>query len=82
LLKEIVPLSQDLTAVSTAGLQALDYLDRGEQAPSAWATQQFAMLQEAQKPKAQLLLMVVPPVQRLVEASSGQKAPAAAPPQK
>jgi hexosaminidase len=75
LLKEIVPLSQNLSAVATAGLQALDYMDRGERAPAAWATEQFASLEEAQKPKAQLLLMVVPSVQKLVEASSGQKAP-------
>jgi hexosaminidase len=75
LLTEIVRLSQDLTAVATTGLQALDYLDRGERAPAAWATQQFALLEQAQKPKAQLLLMVVPSVQKLVEASSGQKAP-------
>ena len=75
LLKEIVPLSQDLSAISATGLQALDYIDRGERAPEAWATQQFAMLEQAQKPKAQLLLMVVPSVQKLVEASSGLKAP-------
>jgi len=75
LLKEIVPLSQDLSAVATTGLQALDYMDRGERAPAAWATEQFALLEEAQKPKAQLLLMVVPSVQKLVEASNGQKAP-------
>ena len=73
LLQEIVPLSQDLSAVAATGLQALDYLDRGERAPDAWATQQFALLAEAQKPKAQLLLMIVPSVQKLVEASSGQK---------
>jgi hexosaminidase len=75
LLTEIIPLSQDLSAVATTGLQALDYLDRGERASDDWATQQFAVLAEAQKPKAQLLLMVAPSVQKLVEASSGQKAP-------
>jgi hexosaminidase len=75
LLTEIVRLSQDLTAVAITGLQALDYMDRGERAPAAWATQQFALLEQAQKPKAQLLLMVVPSVQKLVVASSGQKAP-------
>ncbi|MGC1438081.1 MAG: family 20 glycosylhydrolase [Terriglobales bacterium] len=75
LLKEIVPLSQDLSAVATTGLQALDYMDRGERAPATWATEQFALLEEAQKPKAQLLLMVVPSVQKLVEASSGRKGP-------
>ena len=76
LLKEIVPLSQDLSAVAAAGLQALDYIDRGERAPSAWATQQFALLEQAHKPKGQLLLVVAPSVQKLVEASSGQKAAA------
>jgi hexosaminidase len=75
LLKEIVPLSQELTGVALTGLQALDYMDRRERAPAAWATEQFALLEEAQKPKAQLLLMVVPSVQKMVEASSGQKAP-------
>ena len=79
LLQEVVPLSQDLSAVSTTGLQALDYIDQGEQAPAPWAKQQFAVLEQAQKPKAQLLLTVVPSVQKLVEASSGLKAP---PPQK
>ena len=76
LLTEIIPLAQDLSAVATTGLQALDYLDRGERASDDWAIQQFAVLAEAQKPKAQLLLMVAASVQKLVEASSGQKAPA------
>jgi hypothetical protein len=75
LLKEIVPTSQELSAVAIAGLQALDYLERGERSPDAWASQQFALLEQAQKPKAQLLLMVVPSVRKMVEASSGQIAP-------
>jgi hexosaminidase len=75
LLKEIVPLSQDLSAVATTGLQAVDYIDRAERPPNAWAEQQFVLLDQAQNPKAQLLLMIAPSVQKLVEASSGQKAP-------
>jgi hexosaminidase len=75
LLKEIVPVSQDLSAVAAVGLQALDHLDRGERASDTWAAQQFALLEQAEKPKAQLLLMVAPSVQKLIEASSGQKAP-------
>ena len=72
LLKEIVPMSQDLSAVAAAGLQALDYIDRGERAPETWTKQQLALLEQAQKPKSQLLLMVTPAVQKLIEASSGQ----------
>ena len=75
LLQEIVPLSHDLSALAVTGLQALDYINRGEPAPDSWTAEQLALLQEAEKPKAQLLLMVAPAVRELVEASSGQKAP-------
>ncbi|HEY2361273.1 MAG TPA: family 20 glycosylhydrolase [Candidatus Angelobacter sp.] len=72
LMKEIVPLSQSLSALGTAGLQALDYLDRKNGAPQDWKTQQLAVIEEAKKPKAQLLIMVAPAVQKLVEAAAGQ----------
>ena len=75
LLQEVVPLSQDLSAVALTGIQALDYFDRSERPPDSWTTEQFTLLEQAQKPKGQLLLMVVPAVRELVEASSGQKAP-------
>jgi hexosaminidase len=79
LLKEIIPLSQNLSAVAVTGLQALDYVIRGERAPDSWAAEQFVLLDQAQKPTGQLLLMVVPAVRQLVETGSGEKAP---PPQK
>jgi hexosaminidase len=69
LLKEVAPLSEDLSALGTAGLQALDYLARGEQPPEAWRSAQMALLERARKPRAQLLLMIEPPVRKLVEAS-------------
>jgi hypothetical protein len=54
-------------------LQALDYLDRGEKSPQAWETQQIALAQSAIQPRAQLLLMVASPVQKLIQASAGEK---------
>ena len=66
LVKEVVPLSQDLTATAVAGLLALDYLDRGERPSETWKAQQLAFLTQAEEPKAQLLLMVVPSVAKLV----------------
>ena len=69
LLKEVAPLSQNLSAIATAGLQALDYIDRIERPPDSWKTEQLALIGEAKKPTAQLLLMVVPPIQKLIEAS-------------
>jgi hexosaminidase len=73
LLQEVLPVSQNLSALGTAGLQALDYLDRGEKAPEEWKTQQLAMVQQAFGPKGQVLLMVAPAVQKLIQASAGEK---------
>ena len=75
LLQEVAPISQNLSALGAAGLAALDYLDRGEPAPAAWVTAQLALVEQAKKPQAQLLIMVAPSVGKLIEASSGQAGP-------
>jgi hexosaminidase len=72
LLQEVAPISQNLSALGAAGLAALDYLDRGEAAPAAWVAAQLAMVEQAGKPKAQLLIMVAPSVGKLIQASAGQ----------
>ena len=69
---EVAPLSHDLSAISAAGLQALDYLDHAEKAPPAWKDQQLALAQQAFQPKAQLLLMVAPPIQKLIQFAAGE----------
>jgi hexosaminidase len=71
LLKETEPLSRNLSAAGTAGLQALDYLSRGERAPDSWRAEQTALLEKAKKPdSAQLLLMPLAAVQKLIEAAA------------
>lgn len=67
LLQEDVPLSQNLSALGNAGLQALDYLDKSEPAPDSWKTQQLALVEQATKPTDGLLLMVAAPVQHLID---------------
>jgi len=75
LLREVAPISQNLSALGAAGLAALDYLDRGESAPAAWVSQQLAVVEQAKKPEAQLLLMITPSVAKLIQASVGQTVP-------
>ena len=70
LLEEDAPLSQNLAMLGAAGLQALDYLDKGQPEPDLWKTQQLAVIDQAKKPVAGLLLMVTAQVQQLVEASA------------
>lgn len=73
LLQEAVPLSENLAAVAGAGLQSLDYLDISQPSPDSWRTQQLTLLDQAKTRKADLLLMVVAPIQQLVEASGNPK---------
>ena len=68
LVKEVAATSQDLSALAAVGLAALDFGAKGGAAPDDWKTQQLAVIEQVKKPKAQLLLMPVPAVQRLVEA--------------
>ncbi len=70
LLKEVVPVSQNLALLGAAGLRALDYVDARKAAPNEWKVQQVAIIQQAAKPAADLLLAVAPAVQKLVEARS------------
>jgi len=69
LLTEALPLAEDLSAVAQAGLQALDYLDAGKPAPPSWVKDQLTVLGLAAKPRAEVMLMIVPPVRKLVEAA-------------
>jgi hexosaminidase len=69
LLEEDVPLSQNLAMLGAAGLQALDYLSRSEPEPELWKTQQLAVIEQAKKPVAGLLLQVTPPIEQLVQAA-------------
>lgn len=70
LLKEVIPISQQLTYVAATGLQALDYLDQGGRAQEKWRDQQLSLLNEAAKPQAELLDMIVPGVKKLVQATT------------
>jgi hexosaminidase len=70
LLKDIIPVSQNLSALGAAGLAALDYLDRGEPAPAAWVTAQLALVEQAGKPQSQMLIVVAPSVGKLIQASA------------
>ncbi len=74
LLQEVAPVSQNLASLGAAGLLALDYIDARKVAPSEWKVQQVAMIQQAAKPTADLVLAVAPAVQKLVEASSAAAA--------
>jgi hexosaminidase len=73
LLQEAIPLAEDLAALATAGLEALDYVEAGKPAPQAWLDRQHALLDRAAKPREELLIMIVPSIRKLVEAAQTGK---------
>jgi hexosaminidase len=70
LLQEDIPLAKDVAALSAVGLQALDYINSGKPAPDSWVTEQKALIDRARKPRAELLIMIAPAIQTLVEAAA------------
>jgi hexosaminidase len=70
LLQQVEPLSRELSSLGAAGFQAFDFIDKGQTAPADWKSQQLALIEQAKKPQADLLLMVAPAIQKLVEASA------------
>jgi hexosaminidase len=78
LVKDVAATSQDLAAVASVGLGALDALERSGNTDDAWKAQQSAVVQQALKPKGQLLLMPAAAIQKLIDAVSAGGSCAAA----
>ncbi len=70
LVQEVGGRSQDLAALGSAGLAALDVIPKGQPAGDSWKAQQLASIDAAKKSKAQLLLIPAPAVQKLIEAAA------------
>jgi len=68
LLAEDAAVSQNLSSAAVIGLQALDLVTARSKAAAGWADQQIAQLEPMKKGQAELLLMVVDPIEKLVQA--------------
>jgi hexosaminidase len=71
LLAEAVPVAADLATVGRIGEEALGYL--GQPAPAGWADAALTSLDAAAQPKAQVEIVVIEPVRRLVRAAAGRR---------
>jgi len=65
-LHPVKPLAQSLVTLSKIGLQALDYIDRKQPAPQAWARQTTTDFLQAREPAAATKLRMVDAVEKLV----------------
>ena len=65
-LQELGGLSKNVAAVAEIGMEAMDYLNAGGNAPAGWREGRLAFLKQSEQPQAELLNMIVPPVEKLV----------------
>jgi hexosaminidase len=72
LLQEIVPVSEAIQSLAEAGLTALDFLERGEAAPKKWLGQVSGLFHQPQRPEHELMIAIIPPIRKLVEAASSK----------
>jgi hexosaminidase len=81
LLRELEPVSENVMALAAAGLQALEHLESGRKPSESWSRDQAALLQRVdptqaetqtriQPPPAELLIMIIPGVRKLIAAAS------------
>ncbi|HTP88863.1 MAG TPA: family 20 glycosylhydrolase [Bryobacteraceae bacterium] len=73
LLKELIPVSQNLTMLATAGLGALNAVDTHRKLASKAHARLLAAVDEGAKPHAELLIAIAPGVRALVEAAGVRK---------
>jgi len=70
ILLETIPVATTIDEICKTGLEALTALSTGKPADAGWTQAKLASLDEAAKPKADLLIQIVPGVKKLVEAAS------------
>jgi hexosaminidase len=69
---ELAALSQNLSTLGSIGLQALEYIKAGAVPPEGWLARQMQVLNEIQKPNAEVILAAVRPIRSLLEALSAK----------
>ncbi|MDH5744377.1 MAG: family 20 glycosylhydrolase [Candidatus Aminicenantes bacterium] len=67
LLQEIVPLSEHVADLAEAGLQAMEYIEKRQEAPMSWLDGVLPLLSPPQKPQYELIIMILPAIRNLVE---------------
>ena len=72
ILDEIESLSEDLSRVSIIGLEALSYIKKRRIADSGWLAYALNSLAESKIPRGQTELMIITPVEKLVNYAGRQ----------
>jgi hexosaminidase len=67
LLREVIPLSEDVKELAEAGLWALKYLEQSQKPPEEWLDRVLPLLDRPKKPESEVVIAIVPAIQTMVE---------------
>jgi hexosaminidase len=70
LLKEIGPASEMVSDLCAKGIQALDYVRSQQKPPDGWNESAALLIERAEKPQAEMLVAIAPPIKKLIEAAN------------
>jgi hexosaminidase len=73
LLRELMPVSQNLTRIAAVGLDALGDIETKRKLTASAHARQVAVIDDAARPRAELLIMIAPGVRALVDAAGPRK---------
>ncbi|MDR3625402.1 MAG: family 20 glycosylhydrolase [Ignavibacteriaceae bacterium] len=71
-LKDIEPVSKDLYNISVIGLKALDNIKNKTKADSDWVSKSLETIKQARATKAEVELVIISPVEKLVKQAGGK----------
>jgi hypothetical protein len=72
ILREAVPLAAEASALATAGLEALAFLEQGVPAPEAWWAARAPLLERETRPLTGLEVAYRPSIGKLLRAAAGK----------
>lgn len=67
LLKEVIPLSEEVSFLAEAGLEAMDSMEKDQQPSLSWLKDVLSLLYRPAKPEYELEIAIVPAISKLVE---------------
>ena len=76
LLRDLLPISEDLSVVGSIGLRVLAFLQAGQRAPESWIQEQKELLTKIGQPKSEVTVAAIRPVRILLDAISRHPAQA------
>lgn len=70
LMRDAEPLADDLSEMSAAGLEALQYLSEGVAPPAGWREERLALLDRVARAPAEVSFPIIPPLGQLLHAAA------------